>query len=152
MLSSSENSAHRAPRRALTLVALILALLTAPTQSLALRTTFLARITAPLAPLASSDMWSGARASTAAPDPTPVSEEAIAAARLRAAGHAHLHRTVASIARKTTTRLDGVKAPLTVAYRNNVLPAGRRLASLWRREAAPALCLEDPNAVLVLRP
>ena len=53
MLSSSENSAHRAPRRALTLVALILALLTAPTQSLALRTTFLARITAPLAPLVS---------------------------------------------------------------------------------------------------
>ena len=142
MLSPSVHSALRA-------LALVFLSLAAPAQSLALRTTFLARLAAPLG---THDMWTGARASTAEPDPTPVSEEAIVAARLRAAGHAHLHRTVASIARKTTTRLDGVKAPLTVAYRNNVLPAGRRLASLWRREAAPALCLEDPNAVLVLRP
>ena len=47
--------------------------------------------------------------------------------------------------------MDGVKAPLTVvgdAYKNNVL----RFRKLWRRDpAAPALCLDDPQALLVIR-
>ena len=54
-------------------------------------------------------------------------------------------------ARATTLRLDGVKAPLTVvgdAYKNNVL----RFRKLWRRDqTAPALCLDDPQALLVIR-
>ena len=55
------------------------------------------------------------------------------------------------VARATTRRLDGVKAPLTVvgdAYKNNVL----RFRNFWRRDpAAPALCLDDPQALLVIR-
>ena len=94
-------------------------------------------------------MWTGARASTQ-PAPAPPREaEAIEAARLRASGHAHLHHTIAHVARATTRRLDGVKAPLTVvgdAYKNNVL----RFRKLWRREA-PALCLDDPQSLLVIR-
>ena len=108
-------------------------------------------LAAPLAPLGQNDMWTGARASTRpAPDP-PREAEAIEAARLRASGHAHLHHTIAHVARATTRRLDGVKAPLTVvgdAYKNNVL----RFRKLWRRDpAAPALCLDDPQALLVIR-
>ena len=92
-------------------------------------------------------MWTGARAST--PPPAPREAEAIEAARLRASGHAHLHHTIAHVARATTRRLDGVKAPLTVvgdAYKNNVL----RFRKLWRRDA-PALCLDDPQVLLVIR-
>ena len=130
--------------------ALALLFLATPAASLALRTNFVARLTAPLAPLTTSDMWTGARASTRPPPPAPpVEAEAIEAARLRASGHAHLHNTIASVARATTRRLDGVKAPLTVvgdAYKNNVL----RFRKLWRREA-PALCLDDPQALLVIR-
>ena len=96
-------------------------------------------------------MWTGARASTQPPPEAPLDAEAIEAARVRAAGHAHLHNTIASVARATTRRLDGVKAPLTVvgdAYKNNVL----RFRKLWRRDpAAPALCLDDPQALLVIR-
>ena len=73
------------------------------------------------------------------------------AARLRASGHAHVHHAIAHVARATTRRLDGVKAPLTVvgdAYKNNVL----RFRNFWRRDpAAPALCLDDPQALLVIR-
>merc|ERR550514_2403459 len=95
----------------------------------------------------------GARASTQPPPPpeAPLDADAIEAARLRASGHAHLHHTIAHVARATTRRLDGVKAPLTVvgdAYKNNVL----RFRKLWRRDpAAPALCLDDPEALLVIR-
>ena len=120
-----------------------------PAASLALRTNFVARLAAPLAPLATNDMWTGARASSLAPPGTPREAEAIEAARLRASGHAHLHHTIAHVARATTRRLDGVKAPLTVvgdAYKNNVL----RFRKLWRREA-PALCLDDPQSLLVIR-
>ena len=124
-------------------------LIATPATSLALRTNFVARLAAPLAPLTTNDMWTGARASTRpAPDP-PREAEAIEAARLRASGHAHLHHTIAHVARATTRRLDGVKAPLTVvgdAYKNNVL----RFRKLWRRDA-PALCLDDPQALLVIR-
>ena len=134
--------------------------LASPAEALALRTTFLNRlgaaahgVAAPLAPLTTNDMWTGARASTRPqPPPDPPREaEAIEAARLRASGHAHLHNTLATVARATTRRLDGVKAPLTVvgdAYKNNVL----RFRKLWRRDpAAPALCLDDPQALLVIR-
>ena len=119
-----------------------------PAAALALRTNFVARLAAPLAPLGANDMWTGARASSLAP-PDPREAEAIEAARLRASGHAHLHHTIAHVARATTRRLDGVKAPLTVvgdAYKNNVL----RFRKLWRREA-PALCLDDPQSLLVIR-
>ena len=96
-------------------------------------------------------MWTGARASTQAPPDPPREAEAIEAARLRASGHAHLHHTIAHVARATTRRLDGVKAPLTVvgdAYKNNVL----RFRKLWRRDqTAPALCLDDPQSLLVIR-
>ena len=136
-------------RRPRALGALAILSLTTPAASLALRTNFVARLTAPLAPLATNDMWTGARASTR-PAPAPPREaEAIEAARLRASGHAHLHHTIAHVARATTRRLDGVKAPLTVvgdAYKNNVL----RFRKLWRREA-PALCLDDPQSLLVIR-
>jgi len=129
--------------------ALALLFLATPAAALALRTNFVARLTAPLAPLGANDMWTGARASTR-PAPAPAVEaEAIEAARLRASGHAHLHHTIAHVARATTRRLDGVKAPLTVvgdAYKNNVL----RFRKLWRREA-PALCLDDPQSLLVIR-
>ena len=132
--------------------------LASPAEALALRTTFLNRlgaaahgVAAPLAPLTTNDMWTGARASTRPPPDPPTNPEAIEAARVRAAGHAHLHNTIASVARATTRRLDGVKAPLTVvgdAYKNNVL----RFRKLWRRDpAAPALCLDDPQALLVIR-
>ena len=146
-----KNSARpRAPRRATALRAFALLTLATPTSSLALRTNFVARLTAPLAPLGQNDMWTGARASTPAPDP-PREAEAIEAARLRASGHAHLHHTIAHVARATTRRLDGVKAPLTVvgdAYKNNVL----RFRKLWRRDqTAPALCLDDPQSLLVIR-
>ena len=145
-----KNSARpRAPRRATALGALALLTLSTPATSLALRTNFVARLAAPLAPLGANDMWTGARAST--PPPAPREAEAIEAARLRASGHAHLHHTIAHVARATTRRLDGVKAPLTVvgdAYKNNVL----RFRKLWRRDpAAPALCLDDPQALLVIR-
>ena len=127
--------------------------LASPVDALALRTTFLNRLGAAAqgvaAPLAANDMWTGARASSQAPPGTPREAEAIEAARLRASGHAHLHHTIAHVARATTRRLDGVKAPLTVvgdAYKNNVL----RFRKLWRREA-PALCLDDPQALLVIR-
>ena len=129
--------------------ALALLALVTPASCLALRTNFVARLAAPLAPLTTNDMWTGARASTR-PAPAPPREaEAIEAARLRASGHAHLHHTIAHVARATTRRLDGVKAPLTVvgdAYKNNVL----RFRKLWRREA-PALCLDDPQSLLVIR-
>ena len=129
--------------------ALALLSLATPAAALALRTNFVARLAAPLAPLGANDMWTGARASTQpTPDP-PREAEAIEAARLRASGHAHLHHTIAHVARATTRRLDGVKAPLTVvgdAYKNNVL----RFRKLWRREA-PALCLDDPQSLLVIR-
>ena len=129
------------------------AMLASPAEALALRTTFLNRLGAAAhgvaAPLGQNDMWTGARASTR-PTPAPAVEaEAIEAARLRASGHAHLHHTIAHVARATTRRLDGVKAPLTVvgdAYKNNVL----RFRKLWRREA-PALCLDDPQSLLVIR-
>ena len=130
--------------------ALALLFLATPAKSLALRTNFVARLTAPLAPLGANDMWTGARASSQGAPPAPAVEaEAIEAARLRASGHAHLHHTIAHVARATTRRLDGVKAPLTVvgdAYKNNVL----RFRKLWRREA-PALCLDDPQSLLVIR-
>ena len=139
----------RPPRRATALGALALLSFATPAAALALRTNFVARLAAPLAPLGQNDMWTGARASTRpAPDP-PREAEAIEAARLRASGHAHLHHTIAHVARATTRRLDGVKAPLTVvgdAYKNNVL----RFRKLWRREA-PALCLDDPQSLLVIR-
>ena len=139
----------RPPRRGTARLALTILSLATPAASLALRTNFVARLAAPLAPLAQNDMWTGARASTR-PAPAPAVEaEAIEAARLRASGHAHLHHTIAHVARATTRRLDGVKAPLTVvgdAYKNNVL----RFRKLWRREA-PALCLDDPQALLVIR-
>ena len=146
-------SARRRPRRATALVTLTLLSGAKPAAALALRTTFLNRLGAAAhgvaAPLATNDMWTGARASTQpTPDP-PREAEAIEAARLRASGHAHLHHTIAHVARATTRRLDGVKAPLTVvgdAYKNNVL----RFRKLWRREA-PALCLDDPQALLVIR-
>ena len=127
----------------------VLMLIATPATSLALRTNFVARLAAPLAPLGQNDMWTGARASTRPPPAPAVEAEAIEAARLRASGHAHLHNTIASVARATTRRLDGVKAPLTVvgdAYKNNVL----RFRKLWRREA-PALCLDDPQSLLVIR-
>ena len=120
-----------------------------PATALALRTNFVARLAAPLAPLGANDMWTGARASSQAPPDAPREAEAIEAARLRASGHAHLHHTIAHVARATTRRLDGVKAPLTVvgdAYKNNVL----RFRKLWRRDA-PALCLDDPQVLLVIR-
>ena len=142
-------SARPRPRRATALVTLTLLSIATPAAPLALRTNFVARLAAPLAPLAQNDMWTGARASTR-PAPAPAVEaEAIEAARLRASGHAHLHHTIAHVARATTRRLDGVKAPLTVvgdAYKNNVL----RFRKLWRREA-PALCLDDPQSLLVIR-
>ena len=146
-----KNSARpRAPRRATALVTLTLLSFATPAASLALRTNFVARLAAPLAPLTTNDMWTGARASTQTPD-APREAEAIEAARLRASGHAHLHHTIAHVARATTRRLDGVKAPLTVvgdAYKNNVL----RFRKLWRRDAAaPALCLDDPQSLLVIR-
>ena len=129
------------------------AMLASPAEALALRTTFLNRLGAAAhgvaAPLTTSDMWTGARASSQAPPDPPREAEAIEAARLRASGHAHLHHTIAHVARATTRRLDGVKAPLTVvgdAYKNNVL----RFRKLWRREA-PALCLDDPQSLLVIR-
>ena len=138
-------------RRATVLVTLILLSHATPATSLALRTNFVARLAAPLAPLTTNDMWTGARASTTPPPEPAVEAEAIEAARLRASGHAHLHHTTAHVARATTRRLDGVKAPLTVvgdAYKNNVL----RFRKLWRRDpAAPALCLDDPQALLVIR-
>jgi hypothetical protein len=141
----------RLPRRANALKTLILLSFATPATSLALRTNFVARLAAPLAPLTTNDMWTGARASTQPPPDAPLDAEAIEAARVRAAGHAHLHNTIASVARATTRRLDGVKAPLTVvgdAYKNNVL----RFRKLWRRDpAAPALCLDDPQALLVIR-
>ena len=146
------------PRRLRVLGPLLAALmhfttLASPAEALALRTTFLNRLGAAAhgvaAPPATNDMWTGARASTQpTPDP-PREAEAIEAARLRASGHAHLHHTIAHVARATTRRLDGVKAPLTVvgdAYKNNVL----RFRKLWRREA-PALCLDDPQSLLVIR-
>ena len=129
--------------------ALALLFLATPAKSLALRTNFVARLTAPLAPLGANDMWTGARASSQAPPDATREAEAIEAARLRASGHAHLHHTIAHVARATTRRLDGVKAPLTVvgdAYKNNVL----RFRKLWRRDA-PALCLDDPQVLLVIR-
>ena len=152
------NSARPRPRRATTLVTLTLLSHATPAAALALRTTFLNRlgtaahgVAAPLAPLGQNDMWTGARASTQPPPEAPLDAEAIEAARLRASGHAHLHHTIATVARATTRRLDGVKAPLTVvgdAYKNNVL----RFRKLWRRDpAAPALCLDDPQALLVIR-
>ena len=137
------------PRRATALVTLTLLSVATPAAALALRTNFVARLTAPLAPLGANDMWTGARASSRAPPDPPREAEAIEAARLRASGHAHLHHTIAHVARATTRRLDGVKAPLTVvgdAYKNNVL----RFRKLWRREA-PALCLDDPQSLLVIR-
>ena len=148
-------SARPRPRA---LGALALLSIARPATGLALRTTFLNRlgaaaqgVAAPLAPLATNDMWTGARASTRPPPDPPREAEAIEAARLRASGHAHLHHTIAHVARATTRRLDGVKAPLTVvgdAYKNNVL----RFRKLWRRDpAAPALCLDDPQALLVIR-
>ena len=144
-------SARSRPRRVTALMTLTLLSRATPAMSLALRTNFVARLTAPLAPLGANDMWTGARASTQ-PTPAPPREaEAIEAARLRASGHAHLHHTIAHVARATTRRLDGVKAPLTVvgdAYKNNVL----RFRKLWRRDAAaPALCLDDPQSLLVIR-
>ena len=147
-----QNSARpRAPRRVTALVTLTLLSLATPAAALALRTNFVARLAAPLAPLGANDMWTGARASSQAPPDPPREAEAIEAARLRASGHAHLHHTIATVARATTRRLDGVKAPLTVvgdAYKNNVL----RFRKLWRRDpAAPALCLDDPQALLVIR-
>ena len=141
---------HR-PKSRRALRALAILSLATPAASLALRTNFVARLAAPLAPLTTNDMWTGARASTRPPPDPPTNPEAIEAARVRAAGHAHLHNTIASVARATTRRLDGVKAPLTVvgdAYKNNVL----RFRKLWRRDpAAPALCLDDPQALLVIR-
>ena len=140
---NSARPRHRA------LGALALLSFATPAASLALRTNFVARLAAPLAPLGANDMWTGARASSQAPPDAPREAEAIEAARLRASGHAHLHNTIASVARATTRRLDGVKAPLTVvgdAYKNNVL----RFRKLWRREA-PALCLDDPQSLLVIR-
>ena len=136
-------------RRTTARVALAILSLATPGTALALRTNFVARLAAPLAPLATNDMWTGARASSQAPPDPPREAEAIEAARLRASGHAHLHHTIAHVARATTRRLDGVKAPLTVvgdAYKNNVL----RFRKLWRREA-PALCLDDPQSLLVIR-
>ena len=146
-----KNSARpRAPRRATALGALALLSFATPATALALRTNFVARLAAPLVLLDANDMWTGARASMRPHDP-PREAEAIEAARLRASGHAHLHHTIAHVARATTRRLDGVKAPLTVvgdAYKNNVL----RFRKLWRRDpAAPALCLDDPQALLVIR-
>ena len=151
-------SARRRPRRATALVTLTLLSGAKPAAALALRTTFLNRlgaaaqgVAAPLAPLTTNDMWTGARASTQPPPEAPLDAEAIEAARLRASGHAHLHHTIAHVARATTRRLDGVKAPLTVvgdAYKNNVL----RFRKLWRRDqTAPALCLDDPQSLLVIR-
>ena len=140
-------SARHRPRA----LALAILSLATPTTSLALRTNFVARLAAPLAPLGANDMWTGAHASSQAPPDAPREAEAIEAARLRASGHAHLHHTIAHVARATTRRLDGVKAPLTVvgdAYKNNVL----RFRKLWRRDpAAPALCLDDPQVLLVIR-
>ena len=139
-------SARPRPRA---LGALALLSFATPAAALALRTNFVARLAAPLAPLSTNDMWTGARASSQAPPDPPREAEAIEAARLRASGHAHLHHTIAHVARATTRRLDGVKAPLTVvgdAYKNNVL----RFRKLWRREA-PALCLDDPQSLLVIR-
>ena len=153
------SSARPTPRRTTALLTVtLLSSATKPAAALALRTTFLNRlgaaahgVAAPLAPLTTNDMWTGARASTTPPPEPAVEAEAIEAARLRASGHAHLHNTIASVARATTRRLDGVKAPLTVvgdAYKNNVL----RFRKLWRRDpAAPALCLDDPQALLVIR-
>ena len=151
------SSARPTPRRTTALLTVtLLSSATKPAAALALRTTFLNRlgaaahgVAAPLAPLTTNDMWTGARASTTPPPEPAVEAEAIEAARLRASGHAHLHNTIASVARATTRRLDGVKAPLTVvgdAYKNNVL----RFRKLWRREA-PALCLDDPQSLLVIR-
>ena len=153
------SSARPTPRRTTALLTVtLLSSATKPAAALALRTTFLNRlgaaahgVAAPLAPLTTNDMWTGARASSQAPPDTPREAEAIEAARLRASGHAHLHHTIAHVARATTRRLDGVKAPLTVvgdAYKNNVL----RFRKLWRRDAAaPALCLDDPQSLLVIR-
>jgi hypothetical protein len=152
------SSARPTPRRTTALLTVTLLSSARPAAALALRTTFLNRlgaaahgVAAPLAPLTTNDMWTGARASTRPPPAPAVEAEAIEAARVRAAGHAHLHNTIASVARATTRRLDGVKAPLTVvgdAYKNNVL----RFRKLWRRDpAAPALCLDDPQALLVIR-
>ena len=142
---NSARPRHRA------LGALALLSFATPAASLALRTNFVARLAAPLAPLGANDMWTGARASSQAPPDPPREAEAIEAARLRASGHAHLHHTIAHVARATTRRLDGVKAPLTVvgdAYKNNVL----RFRKLWRRDqTAPALCLDDPQSLLVIR-
>ena len=142
---------HRPKFSARALRALSILSLATPAASLALRTNFVARLAAPLAPLGANDMWTGARASSQAPPDAPREAEAIEAARLRASGHAHLHHTIAHVARATTRRLDGVKAPLTVvgdAYKNNVL----RFRKLWRRDAAaPALCLDDPQSLLVIR-
>ena len=81
------------------------AMLASPAEALALRTTFLNRLGAAAhgvaAPLGQNDMWTGARASTR-PTPAPAVEaEAIEAARLRASGHAHLHHTIAHVARAT---------------------------------------------------
>ena len=141
---------HR-PKSRPALRALAILSLATPAAALALRTNFVARLAAPLAPLTTNDMWTGARASTRPPPDAPLDADAIEAARLRASGHAHLHNTIATVARATTRRLDGVKAPLTVvgdAYKNNVL----RFRKLWRRDpAAPALCLDDPQALLVIR-
>ena len=142
------SSARPTPRRTTALLTVTLLSSAKPAAALALRTNFVARLAAPLAPLSTNDMWTGARASTR-PPPAPREAEAIEAARLRASGHAHLHHTIAHVARATTRRLDGVKAPLTVvgdAYKNNVL----RFRKLWRREA-PALCLDDPQSLLVIR-
>ena len=152
------SSARPTPRRTTALLTVTLLSSARPAAALALRTTFLNRlgaaahgVAAPLAPLTTNDMWTGACASTQPPPDAPLDAEAIEAARVRAAGHAHLHNTIASVARATTRRLDGVKAPLTVvgdAYKNNVL----RFRKLWRRDpAAPALCLDDPQALLVIR-
>ena len=152
------SNARPTPRRTTALLTVTLLSSARPAAALALRTTFLNRlgaaaqgVAAPLAPLTTNDMWTGARASTRPPPAPAVEAEAIEAARLRASGHAHLHNTIASVARATTRRLDGVKAPLTVvgdAYKNNVL----RFRKLWRRDpAAPALCLDDPQALLVIR-
>ena len=151
------SSARPTPRRTTALLTVtLLSSATKPAAALALRTTFLNRlgaaahgVAAPLAPLTTNDMWTGARASTRPPPEPAVEAEAIEAARLRASGHAHLHNTIASVARATTRRLDGVKAPLIVvgdAYKNNVL----RFRKLWRRDA-PALCLDDPQSLLVIR-
>ena len=152
------SNARPTPRRTTALLTVTLLSSARPAAALALRTTFLNRlgaaaqgVAAPLAPLTTNDMWTGARASTRPPPAPAVEAEAIEAARLRASGHAHLHHTIATVARATTRRLDGVKAPLTVvgdAYKNNVL----RFRKLWRRDpAAPALCLDDPQALLVIR-